>query len=88
MISYIKTTSNGVDLNEIKKLIEEDGGKIIIVENGEPVMVVISFADYRKGKAKSVPSPKEKNSKPLSADRQALPQELAQEELKIEDLPF
>ena len=70
-----------MDLNEIKKIIEEDGGKIIIIENGEPVMVVTSFADYKKGRAKSAPSAKEKNPKPL-------PPELAQEELKIEDLPF
>ncbi len=84
-----------MDLNEIKKLIEEDGAKFIIVENGEPVMVVTSFNDYKKGRAKPVPSFKERaerTPKPLSVDRQALPQELAQElaqeELKIEDLPF
>jgi len=70
-----------MDLNEIKKLIEEDGGKIIIVENGEPVMVVTSFADYKKGRVKSAPAPKERASKPL-------PPELNNEELKIEDLPF
>ena len=49
-----------MDLNEIKKIIEEDGGKIIIVENGEPVMVVTSFADYKKGKVKPAPSLKER----------------------------
>ncbi len=70
-----------MDLNEIKKLIEEDGGKIIIMENGEPVMVVTSFADYRKGRAKPEHKPKEKDQKPL-------PPELSSEELKIEDLPF
>jgi len=73
-----------MDLNEIKKLIEEDGGKIIIVENGEPVIVVTSFADYKKGRVKTdskVAPPKEKEPKPL-------PAELNSEELKIEDLPF
>ena len=71
-----------MDLNEIKKLIEEDGGKIIIVENGEPVLVVTSFADYKKGRVKTEPKPKEeKVSKPL-------PPELNNEALKIEDLPF
>ncbi len=77
-----------MDLNEIKKIIEEDGGKIIIVENGEPVMVVTSFADYKKGRGKSEVKPKEKNLKPLSDDMQDLPPELSEEELKIEDLPF
>ncbi|MFH1423944.1 MAG: type II toxin-antitoxin system prevent-host-death family antitoxin [Candidatus Nealsonbacteria bacterium] len=77
-----------MDLNEIKKLIEEDGGRIIIVENGEPVMVVVSFADYKKGRGKSESRPKENNPKPPSVDRRALPVELSSEELKIEDLPF
>jgi len=66
-----------MDLNEIKKLIETEDGKIIIVENGEPVMVVISFADYMKNKAK----PEKKVQKPM-------PKELEEEDLKIEDLPF
>jgi len=66
-----------MDLNEIKKLIEEDGGKIIIVENGEPTMIVTSFADYMKKKAK----PEKKEQKPI-------PKELEEEDLKIEDLPF
>jgi len=73
-----------MDLNEIKKLIEEDGGKIIIVEDGEPVMVITSFAEYKKGRAKTEPKVaplKEKDPKPL-------PAELKSEELKIEDLPF
>lgn len=66
-----------MDLNEIKKLIEEDGGKIIIVEHGEPIMVVTSFDDYRKNRTK----PEKKLQKPM-------PKELEEEDLKIEDLPF
>ncbi|MFH1780492.1 MAG: type II toxin-antitoxin system prevent-host-death family antitoxin [Candidatus Nealsonbacteria bacterium] len=84
-----------MDFNEIKKIIEEDGGKIIIVENGEPVMVVTSFADYKKGRTKPELKPKGQNPKPVFAlpadqadDRQDLPTELSNEELKIEDLPF
>jgi len=66
-----------MDLNEIKKMIEEDGGKIIIVENGEPIMVITSFADYTKKKL-----PAEKKAE------KAVSQESAEEDLKIEDLPF
>lgn len=78
-----------MDLNEIKKLIEEDGGKIIIVENGEPVMVATSYADYRKGRGiKQEQKPKEKELKAMPTGRQVLPPELSNEELKIEDLPF
>lgn len=66
-----------MDLNEIKKLIEEDGGKIIIVEHGEPIMVITSFDDYKKNRTK----PEKKLQKPM-------PKELEEENLKIEDLPF
>lgn len=66
-----------MDLNEIKKLIEEDKGKIIIVENGEPTMVITSFDEYRKKKI----GLEKKKEEPM-------PEELTEEELKIEDLPF
>jgi hypothetical protein len=68
-----------MDFEEIKKIIEEDGAKFIIVENGKPIMVITSFADYKK-KLKSV-EPGRKNVQPPS-------QETGEEELKIEDLPF
>ena len=68
-----------MDLNEIKKLIEDEGGKIIIVENGQPVMVITSFKDYQN-KAKSQ-KPEKKAEKPIA-------QELEEDELRIEDLPF
>jgi hypothetical protein len=68
-----------MDLEEIKKIIEEDGGKFIIVENGQPIMVITSFAEYKK-RLKSV-RPERKNFPPSS-------QETEGEELKIEDLPF
>ena len=35
-------------LDKIKNLIEKDGGKFIIVEDGEPILVVMSFGDYEK----------------------------------------
>ncbi len=72
-----------MDLNEIKKLIEEDGGKIIIVENDEPVLVIISFDDYKRMKAKP-----EKAKERVERAPKPLPPELNSEELKIEDLPF
>ena len=36
-----------MDFNEIKNLIQQEGGKIIVVENGKPVMVVLSFEDFK-----------------------------------------
>jgi len=68
---------NIMDLNEIKKIIEAEGGKIIVVEQGKPILVITSFEDYTKNKSK----PEKKN------ETQATP-DLAEEELKIEDLPF
>lgn len=37
-----------MNLDEIKEIIQADGGKFIIVEKGEPVMVIIDFEDYKK----------------------------------------
>ena len=71
-----------MDLNEIKQIIEIDGWKFIIVENGKPVMVITSFEEYKRrliGK---------KEPKTLPAGRQAIPKELQEEELKLEDLPL
>mgnify|MGYP001615463556 CR=1 FL=1 len=70
-----------MDLNEIKKLIEEDGTKLIIVEQGRPVMVITSFEEYKKKKAELEP-------KNLPAGRQEEKPVVSEEELKIEDLPF
>jgi len=35
-----------MDLNLIKKILKREGGKIIIVEDGNPVMVISSFEEY------------------------------------------
>ena len=37
-----------MDLEEIKNLIEKDKGKFIIVEDGEAILVMMSFKDYEK----------------------------------------
>ncbi|MDP3991033.1 MAG: type II toxin-antitoxin system prevent-host-death family antitoxin [Candidatus Nealsonbacteria bacterium] len=66
-----------MDLNEIKKIIGEEGGKIIVVENNEPVLVIVSYNDYQN-----------KKQKPEKKTENILPKEVEEEELKIEDLPF
>jgi len=75
-----------MNLSEIKKLIEDDGGKIIIVENGEPVMVITSFDDYKKKKLE--PALKKAASPLLEAGEPRPEDSRQEEELKIEDLPF
>ncbi len=59
-----------MNLEEIKQILEKEKGKIVIVENGEPTMVISPFDNKKKNK----PNP--------------VPQELTEDELKIEDLPF
>lgn len=70
-----------MDFNELKNLIQQEGGKIIVVENGKPVMVVLSFEDFKarnKGGAAQAP--------PQSSSEE--PQNNNEEELTIDDLPL
>jgi hypothetical protein len=70
-------------LDEIKKIIEDGKGRIIVVENGKPAMVIMNFEDFKNSK---------KNCPVSFASfpnlKKELPKELEEEELKIEDLPF
>ncbi|MDD4624855.1 MAG: hypothetical protein WCX23_01855 [Candidatus Paceibacterota bacterium] len=74
-----------MDLKDLKKIIDGDNSKIIIVENGEPVFVVMDFKEYGKTKGLAVKAPT------VSSSPRGLPdsvKEPAEEQLKIEDLPF
>jgi len=70
----LKERENNMDLDEIKKIIENEKGKVVIIENGKPTIVVSKFGEN-----------------PMKAEKLAkkeIPEELKQEELKIEDLPI
>ena len=69
-----------MDFNELKNLIQQEGGKIIVVENGKPVMVVLSFEDFkaRNKKTASQAPPEEPQNNNGNND----------EELTIDDLPL
>jgi len=75
-----------MNISEIRQLIENEKGKIIIIEDGEPVMVVMSFEEYLERVQK------EKSGKLFSSHNeekeQKVPAELEEEDLKVEDLPF
>jgi PHD/YefM family antitoxin component YafN of YafNO toxin-antitoxin module len=75
-------SGKNMDLNELKKIIEGEASKVIIVEGGEPVFVVMSFEEYKKTKGQ--PAIFSNNSKDLPDSAK----ELMEEPLKIEDLPF
>jgi prevent-host-death family protein len=70
-----------MDFNEIKNLIQQEGGKIIIVENGKPVMVVLSFEDFKARNTKGVQT---QAAAPVSPEEQ----QDNEEELTIDDLPL
>ena len=83
-----------MNLDEIREIIEIDGGKFIIVENGRPVIVVTSFENYKNNlklkKIKSLNTSEEslKSIFPKKETSKGMPKELEEEELKIENLPF
>jgi len=86
-----------MDIKEIKEIIKETGGKFIIVENDEPVFVITSFEDFKKGfkKKENIPIqdfepqiPGEEEGYEEKEVQNEIPDELKDEPLKIEDIPF
>lgn len=76
----MREKENNMDLNEIRKIIREEKAKIMVVVEGEPSIIVMSYEDYKnlKGERKQEASP------PVTK----VPRELESETLKIDDLPF
>ncbi|MDD5098449.1 MAG: hypothetical protein PHD31_01910 [Candidatus Pacebacteria bacterium] len=70
-----------MDIKEIKKIIEEEGGKVFIAFEGEPSLVIMSLNDYRTIKG-------EKRQDSLKVESSKIPRELESESLNIDDLPF
>ncbi|PIR89937.1 hypothetical protein COS93_01775 [bacterium (Candidatus Gribaldobacteria) CG07_land_8_20_14_0_80_33_18] len=68
-----------MDLEEIKKFINSEGEKIILIENGKPVLVVMKYNDYKNKFFK------ENNSGEIF-DEQTQTED--KNDLTIEDLPF
>jgi len=75
-----------MNLQEIKDIIKREGGKIIIVENDKPEMVIMSFDEWRGEKRQEIRSvqtaPPRQTVSPTP-----LPEERS-EELTIDDLPL
>lgn len=44
----ITKKNNQMDFVKIKNMVRENGDKVIFMENGEPELVVMSFAEYEK----------------------------------------
>ncbi len=74
--------NNSMDLKELQNLIQQEKGKVIIVENGEPIMVILPYQDYKKqGKKAEEPLPAAPLPEPLEAQE-------SDDELTIDDLPL
>lgn len=78
-----------MDFNQFKPM---EGERYIIVENGEPVAVLISFKDYQKFFGKNKISENKTEKENLNLQNFAKPLDFnkanKQRELTIEDLPF
>ena len=85
-----------MDLNEIKEIIKREGGKIVIVENNKPQMVIMSFEEWRRGprpESRLSQSAFQEERAPSVQTEQALRStpprvEEKTEELSIDDLPL
>jgi hypothetical protein len=56
-----------MNLNEIKEIIHKEGGKIVIVENDEPQLIIMSYEEYKgKNKTQGRSSPMQVQSFPSS----------------------
>lgn len=71
---------NSMELNEIKKIIEEEGGKIILAQENGPTLIIMKLEDYR--------SKKETKAEVRNEQVSRVSQEVEVESLKIDDLPF
>ena len=68
-----------MDLEELQRILKKDKGKIIIVENGKPVMIVLPYENQ------DLQHSQEKTAEPLLEEEER--GSLA-EELTIDDLPL
>ena len=66
-----------MNIQEIRKIMEEEGGKIIIPGEDSPTLIIMTLDNYRK--EKEVKHQNKINNPP---------KELEKESLTIEDLPF
>ena len=76
-----------MDLNEAKKLVNCQGEKVVLVEDGNPTMVLLSYEDYRKLSSNGGEDSQQKifdvpSESPVEA------QQDSEGELTLEDLPF
>ncbi len=80
-----------MDFNQIKRMLEKEDVKIIIVENGQPLMVISRYKDYQQldldKKAREIDNVAKK-SQEMQDMETITSEEMPLEELRVEDLPL
>jgi PHD/YefM family antitoxin component YafN of YafNO toxin-antitoxin module len=74
-----------LNLDDLRQLIESEGGKVVIIENGKQPLVLTTLEEYKK--AKQAIQPPMSFGTQFAADVRPVPKEFEEEPLKIEDLP-
>ena len=81
-----------MDFQEIKHIIEKEGGKIVIVENDKPRLVVMSYAEWQGRFRSDKPLPEKRVEPEQTAAPQSMPSGMREESnrdgLTIDDLPL
>ncbi|MBI2112965.1 MAG: hypothetical protein HYT50_00065 [Candidatus Wildermuthbacteria bacterium] len=74
-----------MDLNDLKTLLRREGGKIIIVEDGEPTMVISSYVSAKSNPGTAKQMPPKRQEPPPEPEQEPEPDD---DELTIDDLPL
>ncbi|MDP2735222.1 MAG: hypothetical protein Q8P12_03370 [bacterium] len=71
-----------MDLKELQRILQKDRGRIIIVEDGKPLMVILPYEEYA---GRGAPAAEERDEEPFEGMEEA---DSGSGELTIEDLPL
>ncbi|MDD4409651.1 MAG: hypothetical protein PHW52_03320 [Candidatus Pacebacteria bacterium] len=80
-----------MNLEDIKKILEDEGGKLIIANENGPSLVVMSYDDYKKMKGMNSQESKkivETRIDQLPIKERPVSQEIKSNSFGIDDLPF
>lgn len=78
-----------MNFHEIQEFLRREGGKVLIVENGQPAMVIFSYADYMKrGNSDVIPRSAEAPSAAFAQEHRRERGSEATQDLTIDDLPL
>lgn len=83
-----------MDIKQLREIMEREGAKMIVVENGEPVMIIspVNFSgqkSFELDKTEKKADNDIKETKEINQNMDLITkEELPVDELRVEDLPF